>query len=245
LNAFIVQTLTIFKIQVLKVSRHPVWFGLNILVGPLALLLFAHWLLPPDLSDEVERHLIAGALVFSLAMASANNLTDMIIQERFVNNLQLIIVSPTRREAYAAGVILYALVQGSASVALMLAFAPIFGISVHLTLWIIPLVLLTTLSLTGIALIIATRAPTWQVGRYLGNVVGILVPLVSPVYYPIDRLPDWLHPIARLSPLTYSADAIFKAISGRTDFEISALVLCALTIASLALGFVGLRWQES
>jgi ABC-type multidrug transport system permease subunit len=118
-------------------------------------------------------------------------------------------------------------------------------IDIHLSPWLVPLILLTTLSMTGIAVTIATWAPAWEVANLLANLLGLLVTLLSPVYYPIERLPEWLRWVARLSPYTHAGEAINRVLSGQGGFEREALLLAAITLVGLAIGVAGLRWREA
>jgi ABC-2 type transport system permease protein len=127
---------------------------------------------------------------------------------------------------------------------LLLFFAPVFGIKIHLSGWFLPVTALTAISLSGLALVISTWSPTWQVGNLLGSVVGVFVVLMSPIYFPVSRLPDWLEPFARLSPYTYAAEALDSILSGRTGFFDEMAVLAAITVTSLCVGIAGMRWRE-
>ena len=83
--------------------------------------------------------------------------------------------------------------------------------------------------------------------------------LVSGVYYPLDVLPSWLQPFAKLSPATYSLSACRKLIgigSGQGQLvgaPISAVAseLLTLTLMGLVMVPVGLwvfghveRWAK-
>jgi len=127
---------------------------------------------------------------------------------------------------------------------LLLLFAPAFGIDIHLSVWFLPVAVLTAVSLSGLALVISTRTPTWEVGNMLGSVVGIFVALMSPIYFPASRLPDWMEPLALLSPYTYAADALNSILSGQAGFFDEMAILAAITVASLCIGIAGMRWRE-
>jgi ABC-2 type transport system permease protein len=159
--------------------------------------------------------------------------------------MKLIVASPVHPLSYAAGVLAYSIAQALVTAAVILSFAPLFGIDITLSFWLVPLILLTALSLTGIAIVIATWSPSMEVGNMLANTVGILIVILSPVYYSIDRLPEWLRWVARLSPYTHAGEAINRVLSGAGGFEREALILVGITLAGLAIGIAGLRWREA
>jgi ABC-type multidrug transport system permease subunit len=103
---------------------------------------------------------------------------------------------------------------------------------------------LTALSTAGMSVIIATRAPGLEAGSMLSNVFGILIVLLSPIYYPVERLPEWLQWLARLSPFTHAGEAVNRILSGEGGFMPSAAALLVITVVTATVGIAGLRWQE-
>ena len=233
----------VFQIQSLRVRAFLPVYVFSIVIAPIGLLLFAKALTPPGF--DVGTRLMTGSLVFGLGIMTVNNLSQLMQQERFTFQLKLVVTSPVHRLSYAGGVVAYSVAQAVLTAIVVLSFAPVFGIDVHLSPWLVPLILLTTLSMTGMAVTIATWSPAWEVGNILANVMGLLVTLLSPVYYPIERLPEWLRWVARLSPYTHAGEAINRVLSGQTGFEREALLLAAITLVGLAIGVAGLRWREA
>jgi len=233
----------VFQIEALRFRAWVLFYVFSIVVAPVGLLLFAKALTPPGF--DVGTRLMTGSLVFGLGMMTVNNLSQQMQQERFTFQLKLVVTSPVHRLSYAGGIIAYSVAQAVITAVVVLGFGPIFGIDIHLSPWLVPLILLTTLSMTGIAVTIATWAPAWEVANLLANLLGLLVTLLSPVYYPIERLPEWLRWVARLSPYTHAGEAINRVLSGQTGFEREALLLAAITLVGLAIGVAGLRWREA
>ncbi len=209
---------------------------------PLSFLFFARNLTPPGIT--LSTRLITGSIVFGLGLTIVNDLSGTVLNERFNWQLKLIQVCPVSKSSYAVGVIMAGLVRGLVNAAIILLFAPLFGIHVHLTLWLVPLTLLCALSMSGIAFLVGTWAPSQQLGQVLANSVGILVVMFSPIYYPLSRLPAWLQWPARLSPYTHAGTAIDAVLSGHGGFYGEMGVLAAITAATLALGLWGMRWRD-
>ncbi len=236
-------TWVLFQIEALKFREWLPIYVFSVIVAPLGLLLFAKALTPPGF--DVGTRLVTGSLVFGLGIMTVNNMAQIMAQERFTFQLKLVVASPVHRLSYAGGVVAYSVAQAIVTAIVVLSLAPVFGIDIHLSPWLAPLILLTTLSMTGIAVTIATWSPAWDVGNILANIMGLLVTLLSPVYYPIERLPEWLRWVARLSPYTHAGEAINRVLSGQGGFEREALVLAGITLIGLAVGVAGLRWREA
>ncbi len=165
--------------------------------------------------------------------------------ERFNNTLKLVITSPVHPLSYAAGVVAFSLLLGMFTGAAVLSFSPVVGIDIHLSWWLVPVLALTSLSLTGIGLIIATWVPSAEVGNVMANMAGIMVTMLSPVYFPIERLPHWLRWVVRFSPYTHAGAAVDGILSGRGGYGHEVVYLALITAAGLVVGVMGLRWREN
>lgn len=236
---------TVFEIQLLKIRSWWPFYILTIVMFPIGTLYFAKWLVPPGAQEAVGTRLMTGSLVFALGLMTVNNLSQILLYERFNHTLKLVITSPVHPLSYGAGVIAFSLTQGMMTAAAVLAFSPVVGIDIHLDWWLIPVLILTSLSLTGVGLIIATWSPSQEVGNVLANTIGIMVTLLSPVYFPIGRLPEGLQWVARFSPYTHAGEAVDLILSGEGGFGREVSYLAAITAVGLAMGVAGLRWRES
>lgn len=229
--------------EALKLRASPAAYLISVVIAPLGFLLFAKAMTPPGI--DVGTRLVTGSLVFGLGLMSVNLLAQFILAERFNNEMKLIVASPVHPLSYAGGILAYSILQSLVTATIILSFAPLFDIDITLSFWLIPLVLLTAVSMTGIAVVVATWAPTLEVGGILSNIVGIFIVMLSPVYYPIERLPEWLRWIARMSPYTHAGQAIDRILSGQGGFEREMLILAGITVVGLVIGILGLRWREA
>jgi ABC-type multidrug transport system permease subunit len=234
--------ITIAWMQALRSMRPPLVFVMGMLLFPLPMLFLARYLAPEG--ADIGPRLMAGSMVFSAGLSTVADLTASLNNDRFTYRLILIRSYPVHRASYAAGMLFTGATRAVIGACLLLLFAPVFGIEIHLSVWFLPVAALTAVSLSGLALVISTWSPNWEVGNMLGSVVGIFVVLMSPIYFPASCLPDWLEPFARLSPYTYAAEALDSILSGRTGFFDEIAVLAAITAASLCIGIAGMRWRE-
>jgi ABC-2 type transport system permease protein len=238
-------TLVIFEIETLKARAWWPFYAMSVLVFPIGMLYFAKWLIPAGAEGLVGTRLMTGSLVFALGLMTVNNLAQIMLNERFNHMLKLVITSPVSPLSYAAGVVSFSLLQGMLTGAAVLSFAPVVGIDIQLSWWLVPILALTSLSLTGMGLIIATWVPSAEVGNVLANMAGIMVTMLSPVYFPIERLPEWLQWVARFSPYTHAGAAVDGILSGRGGYGHEVVYLALITAGGLIVGVRGLRWREN
>ena len=245
MRKFASDTLIIFQIETLK-ARSWWWIYMtSIVMFPIGTLYFAKWLVPPGAQDAVGTRLMTGSLVFALGLMTVNNLAQVMLWERFSNTLKLIITSPVHPLSYALGIVLFSAFQGMLTAAAVLSFSPVVGIDIHLSWWLAPVLLLRSVWLTGIGIVIATWSPSMQVGNLMANMVGIMVTMLSPVYFPIERLPHWLRWVVRFSPYTHAGAAVDGILSGRGGYGREVVYLALITAVGLAVGVMGLRWREN
>ncbi len=242
---FLSDALVVYQIQMLKTRSWLPGYILTVLIVPIGTLYFAKALIPPGTEDAVGTRLVTGSLVFGIGLMTVNNLAQLMLFERFALMLKLMVTSPISRFSYALGVTAFSLSQGLITAGVLLALAPtLVGVDVHLDWRLIPVLVLTSLSLTGVGIIIATWCPSQEIGGMLANTFGIMVTILSPVYYPLSRLPDWLQVVVHFSPYTYAGSAVDAILSGSGGAEMDALYLAGITLVGVTAGSLGMRWRE-
>ena len=107
-----------------------------------------------------------------------------------------------------------------------------------------PLLVAALLGTAGIALVISSYSPSMEVGGIMSNLFGVVLVIVSPVFFTMDQAPLVLQLIGWVSPMRYAADGITKAISGDSDIWIELVVLTVFALVSITLGLRKLRWRE-
>ena len=194
------------------------WLIIGALVFPLPLF----YMLNPYVGDDsaASIRIIAGTLVFSVSFSTANQMSQQFLAERFGGNLKLIITAPVSKFAYVAGTLIHSSVVGAGSVAAILVFALVSGIDIDPTWTFLPVVVLSVLFLAGVSLLITSFASSIVVGSMLSNMVGIILAMVSPVFYTMEQAPLLLRWLGYVSPLRYAADGLSASLAGQTDVAV-------------------------
>ena len=139
-----------------------------------------------------------------------------VVWDREFGFLKEVLVAPLSRSGIvigkAAGGSFTAVVQGT----VMLVIAPIVGIAVTplLVAKLIPLVLILSLSLSGLGILVATRMRSQQGFQVVVQLMIFPLIFLSGVFFPIDGVPAWLQVIAKINPLSYGVDAIRQVFLG-------------------------------
>ena len=212
------------------------------LVFPLGMFYFLRSVAPDD--PDVVRRLMTGAIVFGFALSTTNMLAQQLIMDRFLGRLKLLITMPMAKSAYATGVLVFATIQTIPIVVLVLVVASFAGVDFSLTWAFFPLNALILLTMAGLTLVIASYAPSMEAGSVMANLFGIVLVVISPVFYTMDQAPAFLKWLGWVSPMRYAADGITKSITGDTGVGVELAVLAGFATVTLALGLWKLRWRE-
>lgn len=240
---FLRDTWTVMEMKALFMLRGWYWFVARPFVFPVGVLFWLSVMLPSD--PEVNTRILAGSIVFGVSLSTANMLSTQILQDRFLGRLKLLITMPMSKGSYGIGVLAFSAVQTIPIIVVLLAFASIVDVDLDLTWTFFPLILAALLSISGIAILIGSYAPSLEAGGIMSNLFGIVLVMVSPVFFTMDQAPTALKIVGWVSPMRYAADGINKSISGQTDVWLELAVLGGFAAASMALGIWKLGWREN
>ncbi|MCI4371447.1 MAG: ABC transporter permease [Thermoplasmata archaeon] len=215
------------------------------ILQPFFFLFFLHMIAPEYFPLQV-----AGAMLFSTQNIGSWCLSDSAVFRIELRIQDIFVASPHDKIRYLFGVAFSNLIPASPA---LIVLAVILGTVTTVTLacWFVLLACIVTIwilySAIGIAVSSRLRSQreVWPVGNLIFTLLGIL----SPLYYPLSRLPPVWRELARLLPSTYAAVLVQGAL-GLGVGEPENLVLDgALLILSTAIGLVAAwrlyQWRES
>ena len=146
-----------------------------------------------------------------------------VVWDREFGFLREVLVAPLSRTGIvlgkAGGTALIALGQGL----IMLIIAPFVGVTLSpmIVLKLIPLLIIVSLSLSGLGILIASRMRSQQGFQMLVQIIIMPLVFLSGVFFPVNNVPAWLEVISKINPLTYGVDAIRQVFLGT---DLSAMV---------------------
>jgi ABC-2 type transport system permease protein len=160
--------------------------------------------------------LVIGAMMWGFLSLLFNEVAMAIAYERWEGTLEYTFMAPVSRFAHLVGESLFATIYS-----LLRLFVILFGVTLFVDLdlsgvnWFgfIVTLLVASLAFIGLGLIAATMPVlSPERGAEATNILQGSLLLVSGIYYPVEVLPAWLQPLAKLSPATYALSACRKLI---------------------------------
>ncbi|HEY6399991.1 MAG TPA: ABC transporter permease, partial [Blastocatellia bacterium] len=179
-----------------------------------------------------------------------NEIASSVAYERWEGTLEYTFMAPVSRLIHLFGVSLFAAIYSLIRLALVVGGLAVFiglDLSRANLLGILIVLLVSSFAFIGLGLMAAVL-PVFspERGAEATNIFQGCLLLVSGVYYPVEILPGWLQPFARLSPATYSLSACRKLMgldSGQGQLigaPISAVTSELLTLALMGIVMVPL-----
>ena len=156
-----------------------------------------------------------GILAMTVLMTSVMSGVS-IVWDREFGFLKEVLVSPLSRSGVlvgkAIGAAIIAIVQG----AIMLVLAPIVNVPINLgtVLALLPLLLILSLSLSGLGLLIGARMRSQQGFQIVMQLVIFPMMFLSGIFFPVSGVATWLGVLSKLNPVTYGIDAIRQVFLG-------------------------------
>lgn len=161
--------------------------------------------------------LAAGSVCMSTAMAASfESLYSAFSRMHVQRTWESILNAPLRLEDVLAAEWLWAASKAVFSGVAIVAVVFALGISREpLLLMVIPVVALTGLAFSAIGLCFNALARGYDFFTYYFTLVMTPMVFLSGVYFPIDRLPEWLAPVASVLPLAAAVELARPLVLGQ------------------------------
>jgi ABC-2 type transport system permease protein len=200
---------------------------------------------------DLVLYLGIGTVVWAYLRAVFANVGEMVAWERWEGTIEYTMMAPISRLAHMLGVSLFSIIYGLARSALLLGVLALF-FSVDLSnanLGGAAVILLVgSVSFLGFGIMAAVLPLLFpERGEEMTFVISSILLLVSGVYYPISVLPDWMEPLATISPATYVLKGMREALlEGTPTLALGPSILPILVLGALALpiGIAVFGWGE-
>jgi ABC-2 type transport system permease protein len=156
-----------------------------------------------------------GILAMTVLMTSVMSGIS-IVWDREFGFLKEVLVSPLSRSGVLAGKAVGAAIIAISQGAIMLVLAPIVNVPITLgkVLALLPLLLILSLSLSGLGLLIGARMRSQQGFQIVMQLVIFPMMFLSGIFFPVSGVATWLEVLSKLNPVTYAIDAIRQVFLG-------------------------------
>ncbi|GAI38930.1 unnamed protein product, partial [marine sediment metagenome] len=139
-----------------------------------------------------------------------------VVWDREFGFLKEVLVAPLSRSGIVMGKAIGAAAVAVGQGFIMLALAPILGVTLSpmLVIKLIPMLILLSLSLSGLGILVASRMRSQQGFHMLVQLIIFPLIFMSGIFFPVNNVPTWLEVISKVNPLTYGVDAIRQLFLG-------------------------------
>jgi ABC-2 type transport system permease protein len=167
--------------------------------------------------------LLIGSLVWSYLSMIFDLLSETVSWERWEGTIEYTFMSPASRTAQLFGMGVYAIAYGMVRVIIMLgAISLFFDLSLGNANYLgaAAILAICSISLVGFGMVAAVMpllSP--EKGQQVTSIVTAVLLLVSGIYYSVEVLPEWMQPLAYLSPVYYALDGIRETLLEGASFD--------------------------
>ena len=235
----------IFRIHLARLRAEAGPFLLAALIFPSAMYLFANAISGNGADQQNRSKFLAGSIVFSLSLTAISWLGYLLLENRFTGRLKLFATLPLAPSSYVFGILVFGIVQAALGCSALLIVARLLGVRTQMSVWpLLVSVLLTMLCLSGLSVIIATRARSFSEGSLLTDSLGAGLVFLAPVYYSPAVIPKFLRAVSEWLPTALGARAVQAALGGSYALG-DQMILCAMALVTLSLGFKLMQFREN
>jgi ABC-2 type transport system permease protein len=195
-----------------------------------------------DYGGDYFSFVLIGIAFVGYQSVALHTFSGVIRSAQSLGTLEAILVTPTRLATILFSSSLWSFAYTSLRVGVyLLAGVTVFGADLGQANLLAGLLVLglTVLTLSSIGVLSACFIMVFKRGSPINFLIGSLSSLLAGVYYPLEVLPSWLQRVARLFPLTYSLEAMRRALlQGESVRQLGRelAVLAAFALVLLPLG---------
>jgi ABC-2 type transport system permease protein len=194
--------------------------------------------------------LIVPSLTVMFAFSLMLTVGWLFVAERRQGTLRRLQAAPVTRGQILVGkllpCLLVSVVQG---IFLLVAGKLLFGMRwgpdswslAHQALWLLPVVVCTSLAAMGLAILVAVLARTEIQVAISGTLLVLLLALVSGCLLPRALMPEGLRQLSLVTPHAWALDAYTQLLIS-PDPNLSLVVQACAVLAAFGVGFVNLAW---
>ena len=162
---------------------------------------------------DLRTFMFPGVLAMSVMMPAMFS-AGSIVFDREYGFLREMLVAPVSRSAIVVGKCLGGALVSTCQGLLVLALAPVVGIS-YSAGWMLAVVaqlVVLSFTLTAFGVLAAGRIKSFQGFMALVNMIMMPMLFLSGAMFPLSGLPLWLQGLTHVNPLTYAVDAVRRTV---------------------------------
>jgi len=169
-----------------------------------------------------------------------------VVWDRRLGFLNKVLSTPVARGAIVLSKIAAATIRSLVQVGIVLGFAFLLGLKTGPSftpfniLGVFVVVSLFCVGLSSVFLLIGIRSTRWETQMAVMNLLNLPLMFSSNSLFPTATMPDWLQPVAKANPLSYTSDAIRQLLLYDTNanqlmFDFTYLAIFAGVFATIGI----------
>ena len=221
----------------LKIARTEMWFIIMVQIVLSMGMILGYGYLIPNISDTTALYLVTGTATQAFVTVGLVMLPQFLSEAKQLGRFEYFLTLPISRESYLLSVVCVAAIMALPGVAFAVVMGTLhYGLPLSFSPIILPVALLTFLSLAGVGVSMAVLSPHPQLTNALTQLIIFYVIFFAPVIIPRQQLPDLLQHVSVVMPPTYAADAVRATLTDlpETHLARSMAVLAGFAVVSLS-----------
>ena len=201
-----------------------------------------------DAGAEALTYVLTGNIVLALMFGIMNNVQSHLIFMRFMGSLDYFGTLPVRKSALILAIILaFFLLALPAVLVTTFVGSWLLGIPLQPSLWLLLVIPVCTLPLSGVGALIGVLARTQAEAGTISTLLTLVMLGLGPVVIPPDRLPQFLQTLGWFSPATYAASALRQTLLGPVTPRLWLDLAVMLLVGSFVFWLVDRKmdWRQS
>lgn len=247
LSKFLADFKILWLEQVLEVRTTWYLFLIFSMVMPLAMV-FGFARIGNGLSDRTSQlFIISGSAILTCTSDGIMGVAQRIGNMKKEGTLVYYASLPISKTAFILAVIFSRLPLTLPGLLTPLVVGPLFnGAQLEFSLWVLLLIPLTGLALSGIGMAIGSLLDSLELISIITNVLIFILLSAAPIFMPVVALPLPLQILSYFLPPSYAADALRQALGGTIGpaFYLDLFVLLLMTVVSFFVVGRWLRWRQ-
>lgn len=199
-----------------------------------------------DPTQDMMIRIIIGNMLFALIIMGLNVMAQEISWQKHQGHFTFYASLPIRKINFVLANLFRGMIISLPSFVILAGIGQIvYGIQFHFSLWLIPVVLLTTTSVVSVGVFIGFWSPNHQLTNLLVQGLVMIIGFMTPMMVDMTQLPVILQWFSYLVPTTYASDALRNLLTtGMTlDVARNGLLLLAYSIGSYVLILRKINWR--
>lgn len=232
----------VMKWQILSLKPVlPMAFIFQLLVG--IAIVFGLGFMYPQVDALSAKYIVTGAAILALVTLGLVMVPQTIAQMKENKTFDYLWSLPIPRFVFLISDFSIWAIIVLPGVALTLVMGSLhYGFTLTISPLIIPAFLLVALTAVAVGMSIAHLSPSPVLTGILANIIVFMIFFFSPINFPAERLPDWLHSIHKVLPIMYMADlvrgTVTEGLAGNLNKAFVVVSLwCLVSFGSLYMVF--------